>query len=371
MDKIEGISIRISALLLVSISSAIAQIPTNSIVELTRNSHHPPTQVQGKTLIFIPQKENQIEKTRAQERTKKMAPLNLVQRKGLNRILDEANSFTDEILLLARDLRAPRSTPEIKMEDSPSDQQPAKRARRAMKSIPKFKDTVRIPRAKKEVDPRYLAPTSPYVKRTLSGAIPGSKRDTRLQAHDQNNLNPDGQRGRSIPGRVGNPDKPSAPLHKSEVEMEGNIRNQFTQKIPSIFRRRPTKQGTIGPETSYRRVSEGLELVHHKTLELNPLSDLKPNDPGLTEIRRTPAGFMDLPESVFQEGNPRAKEPEEFEPGYKYPPSKAAKLPTFTRRLQVVSRRKSSRKFSERTQTQRKRVTTASRRKTRRPLAIF
>ena len=53
--------------------------------------------------------------------------------------------------------------------------------------------------------------------------------------------------------------------------------------------------------------------IHHARVELNEKSDLRPDHPALGEKRITPARFMDLPESVFQESTLPALEPEEFQ----------------------------------------------------------
>jgi|GEM_PF-2028703 len=340
----------LSLLLWIFLNGAWSQIPVQSLVSLSRERIHPPETVVGKALIFIPAKEEMKTKDpggKDNGKTPFVVEMDAHQKQGYLRILSEGRDWGAQVLRESADFRSPppvqlvkKQSPkivEMKKSPTPAPAPKAKSPKPPIK-VPVFKETNLIPKAVKEIDPRYLPSPSPFIRKISNGEgkeyvaaqasgkreiIPGSlNTDHYVRTEDpmsKVSLTRTEKNERSNQNKKAYPraDYPADSILKpgSSSFQEGKDFEESMEE--STYRKRALANGNDPVLGMIRPYDKDWNRVRHSQVELNPLLDIRPDHPVLGQKRITPARFMDLPEGVFQEAQIPPNPPEIFEAGYR------------------------------------------------------
>ena len=305
-------------------------IQVQSIANWARKGSLPPQNIAAQMLILLPTAQSQNESTdqanpaEVTDLKKHSDPMDEYQRTGLRSMLDEGRKLSRQILEesnkikypvvnpippgvvqepnLAADAQLPKdSMVSLKSKSNPQEKlvystRPDRNKRLAyseeMKTSlpdpedeelpavkrPPFEESNLIPKATKEIDPRFLPKPGPFLRK--------------IKTVKKNSVNSKSQQ-EILP-------------QEFFVSMPRPLESASERKSMGELPADPVLD-MIQPD------SPKWNRIHHARVELNEKSDLRPDHPALGEKRITPARFMDLPESVFQESTLPALEPEEFQ----------------------------------------------------------
>ena len=305
------------------------EVPIQAIANMARKGSLPPENIKANMLILLPaeamhhEELDKSSETEQDDLTARPHLINDFQRLGIRSMIAEGKALSFQILEEFKGLEYqspefanPALTPRVEMpvavtltenteslitNESPTDipvgekeseynqsvnlamkseASASKMKRTELSQVirPKFQESNLIPRAAKEIDPRYLPSAGPSIRKI----IPQETKQTNI--------------------KIGSP-----LLSSQDLKAEYGMARPVYSNRSGEGRAEDPILDMIRPETT------GWNKVHHSRVELNGRSDLRPDHPSLGEKRVTPARFMDLPESIFQEDSTAILQPEDFE----------------------------------------------------------